>query len=74
MTTLEPPSRLLLLCLRGPLPHVVEFLERFYDTVHREVIALGKLAVKKDENQAALSPKLVELRCVRRKLNRFNPD
>ncbi|KAG8965904.1 hypothetical protein FRC05_002962 [Tulasnella sp. 425] len=66
-TTLDPPSRLLLLCLRGPLPHVVEFLERFTDLVRGEVSTFAKLAVKKDENQEAMYQKQVELRRIRNK-------
>ncbi|KIO23207.1 hypothetical protein M407DRAFT_27274 [Tulasnella calospora MUT 4182] len=75
MTQSHPPSRLLLLCLRGPLPHVVEFLERLRNMVQDEVSALGKRTVaSKDENQDELSKKLVELRRIRNDSKRIFKD
>ncbi|KAG9044657.1 hypothetical protein FS837_007754 [Tulasnella sp. UAMH 9824] len=63
MTESDPPSRFLLLCLRGPLPHVVEFLEQLKSMAQNEVSALNKrLAASKDENLDELSRKAVEVR------------
>lgn len=63
MQTSDPPSRFLILCLRGPLPHVVSFLEKFKETVQNEVSVIGKrIAGGKDENMDELSRTIVELR------------
>ncbi|KIO23210.1 hypothetical protein M407DRAFT_27279 [Tulasnella calospora MUT 4182] len=75
MQTSDPPSRFLLLCLRGPLPHVVSFLEKFQYMVQHEVSAVGKkMAYGKDENMDEIFRKLVKLRRIRNDSKRFIMD
>ncbi|KAG8937366.1 hypothetical protein FRC00_006484 [Tulasnella sp. 408] len=60
-TPSNPPSRFLLLCLRGPLPHVVEFLEKLKTMAQNEVSALNK-RLTKEENLDELSREVRRIR------------
>ncbi|KAG8997000.1 hypothetical protein FRB90_012598 [Tulasnella sp. 427] len=62
----DQASRHLRLCLRGPLPHAVEFLEKFHDIVQGEVSAVNKQVISMgNDNLDEINRKAKELRRIR---------
>ncbi|KAG8906147.1 hypothetical protein FRC01_008108, partial [Tulasnella sp. 417] len=71
----QEPSRDLLLCLRGPLPHVLAYLKRLHDTCLARVRALTKeMQDSEHEMLEELREKKDDVRLIHRDVKRLIKD
>ncbi|KAG8917203.1 hypothetical protein FRC01_002611, partial [Tulasnella sp. 417] len=71
----EKRSRLLLVCLRGPLPHVLNYLHRLKEVAQTEVTSLNKaMQASKHQDLDAHHARGLEIRRVRNATNNLIKD